>query len=411
MPDPCRRSRQIGQGTRSFLRGGEMNALHRLVHALNEEAAVADVAVNALLTTSAEQREQLLAQNPGWLRIGVLEGVLDAVRIETDRNQELAFELATFVVTHMAHVASPEGSTLLLDLFLGSAWRDYGTTCYRREKFDDALDAANRAVTYFLRHDALLVDRGTALMLKAQAMHELGHTTGALDLLSECEAIFAEHGEAHRYIQSLEQRGNCLFDLAEKNPTLLDDAEAEWREAEKQAIAINDRREVARIANAFGHAALRRDALADAQRQFARAFLGFSSNAMDGELQRAIWGIADIAAARGQFDAARTMFRNLVRQFWMGGMVSAASSVRSELIQLLIASQSLADVREECLQLITEAANDAVGNVAEALAYLHHVIMTAEDAETIRDNVLYMRDFVRHAGDEPAAVFMPPPVG
>jgi tetratricopeptide (TPR) repeat protein len=388
-----------------------MNALHRLVHALNEEAAVADVAVNALLTTSAEQREQLLAQNPGWLRIGVLEGVLDAVRIETDRNQELAFELATFVVTHMAHVASPEGSTLLLDLFLGSAWRDYGTTCYRREKFDDALDAANRAVTYFLRHDALLVDRGTALMLKAQAMHELGHTTGALDLLSECEAIFAEHGEAHRYIQSLEQRGNCLFDLAEKNPTLLDDAEAEWREAEKQAIAINDRREVARIANAFGHAALRRDALADAQRQFARAFLGFSSNAMDGELQRAIWGIADIAAARGQFDAARTMFRNLVRQFWMRGMVSAAASVLSELIQLLIASQSLADVREECLQLITEAANDAVGNVAEALAYLHHVIMTAEDAETIRDNVLYMRDFVRHAGDEPAAVFMPPPVG
>jgi tetratricopeptide (TPR) repeat protein len=247
-----------------------------------------------------------------------LEALLDVAHRELDDDPGRALATTAFVLEQLEGPVPPAS-------LCGRAWKEHGTALYMAGRYEEALQASERAGTILANDPALAADRGTALLLTALVKNALLQREAALALLDECAAIFAAHHQIDRSLKALELRGIVLFDLGRDQEAL-----ATFHQALAQAEALGNERELARIENNIGRCALKAGNFAEAMRYVQRAAFRFKELGMDAECTRAFWCRAKIDQAQGRTDEALAELGRVIQEFKKLGMYSMAEKVMIE---------------------------------------------------------------------------------
>jgi tetratricopeptide (TPR) repeat protein len=373
------------------------------VSLLNDESEAGFHAAGALLAVPAAERDALLDAHPEWLRTGTFDELLKAAREELDQNVHRAEELTTFALRHIPRLtARPEGE-MLLELVAGTAEKDHASVLFRQgTDLAAAMRHVERAIHIFDRRGALHVDRSGARLVEAQIWHARGETPLALEILAECRAVFAQQGDARRFVKTVAQEGICHFDRGR-----LREAHRAFVEALGEAERIGDARETARLRNSLANWALEMGQWVVARRYFVQALLEFTALEMTSEVQRALWGIAELDARQGNVDGAVRLLRQVYQEFLDRGMHADAALVYLDIgIKLDAAVPERGLAKGTCQYFArTMGVDDAPPSAREAACYLGQRGTDSISDELLRGEMGRVYDFFRRFKSDPAAAF------
>lgn len=375
------------------------------VSLLNDESAVGDEAARALLSVPAVERDALLEAHPEWLRTGTFDELLETAREELDQNVNRADELTAFALRHIPRITAIEGGELLLDLVAGTAEKDRASVLFRQGiDLAGAMRHIEAAIRIFRRRDALHLDRSSARLVEAQIWHARGETPLALEILAECRAVFARQGDARRFIKTVAQEGICHFDRGGEEH--LRAAHRAFVEALVEAERIGEARETARLRNSLANWALETGDWAAARQYFVQALQGFSELEMTSEVQRALWGVAELDARQGDIDGAVRLLQRVYQEFLDRGMHADAALVYLDIgmkLDAAVPGHGLAQVA--CGHFArTMAIESAPPPAQDAARYLGERSSEAS-AETLRADMGRVYDFFERFKRDPNTGF------
>ena len=361
---------------------------------VNEEIAIGTTAAETLLAAPAPQWPNLLAQNPAWLRTGTFDVLLANARDEMNRSLIRAQDITSFVLTYVLLARTQPGAEILLDLVLGTAHKDHASVLYRRgrEFLAEALRHVQEALRVFGRRPAMFLERANARFVQAQVYQALEQFNAAFALLDECEQVFAEQGDAYRYVQVLAQRGYCHFDLGAQAyggaaSASFRQAFTAFRDALAEAERIGERIECARLLNNLGHCANELGEHQAAREYLELAVHEFTALAMTADVQRALWGVAQLELAAGQHHLALRLLHEIYNQFVERGMLGDAALVRLDItVKLAVELNDARLAQEECEQLVRiDAWRHLPPNVRAAAQVLRGRTVTTTNVVVVRD--------------------------
>ncbi len=372
---------------------------------LNDEAREGHAAAAALDEAGVADRYTLLARHPEWHRLGTLNALLLRAREALDVDASVAFELTTFVLAHLAGVRVPAAPAFLRPQLEGTAWKEHGNALFMLGRRDDALDAALRAAELFASSLVLQVDRGSALVLAALVLRADRRFADAEAALAESISIFAEHNEARRYVAAIQTQAMIALDQ-EDVPRARD----RYLRAYEEADRLDDVRERTRILNNLGHCALRLHDLETATDHLSRALSEFTRLRMDGEVQRAVWGIASVERERGNLDAALVALCGAYPRLLDRGLIPDATAVLVDIHDVVVELTSdVAYAHSLCAKLaVTLGRYDVPANVREAVAYLQATVAGTTSLAVVRQAIGWVRRFLHEVLASSSAVFTVP---
>jgi tetratricopeptide (TPR) repeat protein len=367
----------------------------------NRETAHSSVFRRTLFALPVSAWRQALHAHPEWVTISVLEALLEHAREEIDRNPATARRITGLVVHFAPAVPVPPGRTILRVALCGTAYKDHGNALRRTGRVDLALTAANLALRILAEDDTLIVERASALVLKAHVQHDRGRHAEAFGLLDESASIFARRGETRRHLQTIILHGIFLFER--DNPA---GALAQFRIARPIAEALGDQRELARILNNTGHCALKLNDLPAAWDYLVQAAAAFASERMEAEIPRAQWGLARLVSSREPAEAVADL-RKIYTVFSSRGMVVEAATALLEIATILVQEDhNKPIVRTLCNQLgDLFAATTMPAPALRALAHLQSQALGTNDA--LIADVTHVRNYFRHLQQPTPPVFAP----
>jgi tetratricopeptide (TPR) repeat protein len=378
---------------------------------LNDESMLGVTAAAAILAQPPADRPRLFAEHPEWLRTGTFDVLLANARDEMNRSALRAAEITGFVLEYLPLIRTQPGGELLLTIVRGTAHKDHASALYRRGKdyLAGALAHVQEALRIFKERPALFLECASARFVQAQIYQALGQLRAALAVLDECECVFAENGDAHRYLQVLEQRGFCYFEQAEcatgrSRAASFEAASKDFLAALEEAERIPDREERARILNNLGHCAYELNDRIGARSYLERAITEFTDLGMTADVQRSLWGIAEIELLDGYPEAALVRLRSVYDEFVKRGMLGVAAMVRLEIaVKLSAALHNPRLAQEECASLASNpAAQHLPPSALKAASFLGlREVVT-------NDDVAYTASFLGRLAVDPAAPFEVP---
>jgi len=370
---------------------------------LNDEVLVGSNAARALLDAGVGSRDALLRANPSWVRIGTFQELLRRARQALDSDASVALELTTFVLAHLDEVPPlADDAAFLMTHLQGTAWKEHANALFMLTRLDDALDAANRAVSIFSHDPFHVVYRASARVVVALVKHGLHRNEEAIPILEEAIGVFAEHSDTRGYIAALQVR--AMIALAQHSYTeALDLYLAAYREAERSG----DKRERSRILNNLALCEMRLGQLDFASAYMAEAYLGFTRERMDGELQRAIWLTAAIERERGDLDAALRALHGVYARFLERGMVTEAARVLVQVGDVVTdLTGDVAYAKDICAKLaVTLGRYNVPAEVRKAVDHLKDAGARTHSVAGLRAVLGHVGAFLREFLGSPSAVF------
>jgi tetratricopeptide (TPR) repeat protein len=210
---------------------------------LNDEARVGGKAASALVQAGVADRDALLRSHPEWLRYGTLIALLNAAHDALNIDPLEALELARLVLALVPKTSIPTSPAFLRDQIVGLAWKERGNAFYTQGRdYQDAADAGLRAAEILGTNPVLEVERASALVLVALALHKLGRSPDAEEVLAEAIRIFADHGEARRFLDAIQTQAIIALDHND-----LPRAQERYLRAYEEADRLDDRPERTRM--------------------------------------------------------------------------------------------------------------------------------------------------------------------
>lgn len=380
-------------------------ALLPFLQLLNREADAGQTAMQTLKATPVSQWTERFAR-PGWRSYGIFRAMLAYAREELDRNPRMALSITTFVTDHVDDLQPIPESVILAPFIRGLAWKEHANALYAAEKYPASAAAADKAIVIFGSEPALAVDLGAATLVRAMSLHQQKQTVEALELVTTCVRLFAEHAQPLKYLVSLQVCGLILFDLEEY---------AAARDAYQVALDLADEqnkpREHTRILNNIGQCNVCLGELELGEQQLQQAFRQFSQHQMESEMLRAVAGLAKIMFKQGKLEQAAYAFHGVYAEFLHQDMMIPAAQVLVELTDIV--TQLTGDViyaRNECARLAeTFGDYDVPGNVREAVAFVRQETAAARSVEQVRSALAYVRKFLNEELlGSPSAAFAAP---
>ncbi len=372
---------------------------------LNREADAGDTVLRVLRAMPVSEWTQHLASRPGWLTYGVFKAMLGCAREQFDADPQRALAITGFVTSYVDRLEAVPESVILVPFIRGLAWKEHANSLYATEAFQEAAAAAEKAIAILDPQPALVVDRASAALIRAMALHRLGDTSHALDLVVWCVRTFGEHGQPSRYIVSLQACGGILFDLEEYAA-----ARDAFAVALKTADQQDDQREYARALNNVGQCSVCLGELEVGERQLQQAFRRFHKEQMDSEMLRAVAGLAGAAAKQEKLDQAMYAFHSVYADFLRHNMAIPAAQVLVELTDVITKLMGNVEyAREQCAKLAASFGNyDVPGNVREAMVYVHRETAAATSVAQVRAALGHVQRFLTRFPSSPSLAFAAP---
>jgi tetratricopeptide (TPR) repeat protein len=351
-----------------------------------------------ILAMPAAERSAFMEREPAARAIGTLEALLFIAHEELDRDPSVSLQLTTLVLRHLEAVEVPPGAEAFRTLFEASAWKEHAHALRATGSPRQALDAVLRAVAAVGVDPLYSLQRADAELLEAYIRHELDDTTAALPLLARCVAVFNRHNDGRRYLRARSMEAALQYELRQYKA-----AEAGFLAMKDEAERMGDRAELARLYNNLGHCSLKLEKYDAASRWLVRALTLLEELNMDGERQRAMWGLASLLARQGRSGEAAESLARVRADFMSRGMVLDAAMVSLDLVELLVTAGDARQVSALCSELVsTFTAAGMTNNALTALAFLRDV---AETAPLAPDTVRQVHRFVRGLKSQPSMMF------
>jgi hypothetical protein len=159
-----------------------MATFRSAVAALNREARTGAFVAGILRKLPRSAWKGVLAENPAWRGFGVTETLLLEAHEALDRDPSHARALTVFVLRYLlSQPFAPELQPLHRRL-VGTAWKEFASTCYALKRYPQTLSAARRARLIFEKDAGLAVEAADAVFVMAQAYNELSQGAAALGL-------------------------------------------------------------------------------------------------------------------------------------------------------------------------------------------------------------------------------------
>jgi tetratricopeptide (TPR) repeat protein len=374
---------------------------------LNDDARIGRHAAIALGDAGVADRGALLEAHPEWHRSGTFHALLARAHDALDTDARFALELTTFVVAHLAGVQLPEWPSFLRPQLEGAAWKEHGNALFMAgDRNDDALAAASRATEILSSEEVLTVDHASALLLIALVESNSDHFREAEAALAKSIPVFAEHGEARRYLDAIQI--HAMIALAQDDVPRARDW---YLRAHEEANRLEDDRERARSIHNLGCCALLMDDLDTANEYLARGLSEMTRLRMTGEIQRAISNIARLERKRGNLDKAVRSLCSAYPKLLDRGLVQDAVAVLVDIHDVVFEMTGDADyARSLCAKLAILGRYDVPANVREAVDYLQATVAGTASAKVMRRAVAWVRSFFHEVLASPSARFTLPAI-
>jgi tetratricopeptide (TPR) repeat protein len=370
--------------------------------------------INAENATGPDIAASLLQQPPEtWLRyarsireqfsFGALVYLLQVAHDELDRDAQRACRLSVIVARYARTVDVPKGSHFAT-LIRGRAWKEYSSALHSMGRFGAAWNATARAIAIFSTDASLLVERTSALALRARIGYQMGRTAEAVTLLRECNAAFQRFGEDRRALQVAIMESIIIYHSGD-----VPAARSAFLVARAVAERLEDLRELSRIKNNLAQCEAKLGNFDQALVHLRAAQQGFDQLGMTAERQRALWIEARILRDTGRLADAVAQLLQVRRELIARGMIVQAAYTGLDLLELLAAIDERADLERVATELVAVFTAAGMSRDARvALAYLADQARMDATATTLQDDLRRVRTFFRKLETTPNATFTLP---
>lgn len=352
---------------------------------------------------AAELVERLLHETPRaeWPRLGedvalrnsgVLEHLSREVQRRLDRDPQEALAISN-VATVIAETL-PTGAypPVVVAQLRAQAWKDRGQALSYVARYDESLDALDRAEWQLEPFGTVAHDQAIVRFARAMTLQDLQRFEESLALLAECQSVFRDHGDARLHLVSAIAQGMLLHRLHKYR-----DARETYVLALQTARECNDRRSEACLHNNLGHTLVELGDYATANIHLSKAMAMFTDLGLAIEASKTEVARGRMLARSGDIAAALPILRETRARFLMHGLVEEAGLCGLDIVDALLVRNATADAESLARQIIDDfTAAHLSTRAITALGYLQEAIAarraTAETVENVRQYVRVLHE-------------------
>jgi hypothetical protein len=238
-------------------------------------------------------------------------------------------------------------------------------------------------------------------LARAAALQEIPRYEETLALLTQCEAIFIEHGDTRRHLICGIIKGNLLHRLGRFR-----EARQAYLLLLEHARAAGDRESEASLHNNIGHSCVELGDFKVAEDHVSLAIAILTELGQPLRVARAELVRGRILVRQGNVDRGIAQLRATRDRFLMHSMIEEAGLCALEIVEALLARGSAAEAQRLAARIINEfTAAQLNARAITALGYLNEAIAARKASAATAANV---RQYVQSLRKEPNRLFVAP---
>ncbi len=375
--------------------------LRELAATLEEERAAAREKLQPLLESPERFEAARVAEDAEFQSSAVVEVLTDLADALHDARPQFALTLADAAVSigmSLAAVHELRFKSLLGYARLARAKALFIIGRYREAEEElriaDGAFADDRYATEW--------DFARVRLLRSNVFVETHRLDDAVAQASHAARVFAEFGDARRYLAARLIEGGVLFVRRDYRDAarLLDDAA-------EQSRKTRDQLNRARARQTAGNCYIELGEFARAEAYLNEAVELWKQLGLNVECVRSSWSLGVLARARGDFETAIARIGDAAVQFDAAGVINDAAVARLELAEELLLARRGDEVPDVLRGVVLSFTNEGMmRNANLAVAYLRE----AAEAGSVETRLIrQVREYLEGLPSHPGSVFMPPP--
>lgn len=357
--------------------------------------SLADAFFADLLARPIETWDAFFDEHPKQRTSGMARRLLEEVEVELNRRPEYALLLVGEAERIGSLLPDTESSSVL-----GDAWKHRSNALRHLGRYEQALDAAVLAESFYASLIAGEFDIAQAQYTRAATLFKMTRFAEALEVLASATGTLLTYGDTVPLAKTMMLDAGIRIEQGDVAA-----AQERWREVLSLLDRLGDHVEQARVLANLAECNLRLGALDQALEDAQLAVVRYRVLRMEAESIRSEWTIGMVYLARGESDDGLGVLENAAAAFEARGMAGDAGFVKLDICEELLRREEWidAEVRARGLATLFAAAHVTMASV-KALDYLRQAVANREaTAETVR----YVREYV--SADDPLRPFDPPP--
>jgi tetratricopeptide (TPR) repeat protein len=348
---------------------------------LQQEREASEVVTQALSETPRGEWPSLV-ERADLRTSGVLERLARiADSLERDPGEGLAVaQLATAIADAIDDNTYPRVVTAQLR---AHAWKDFARALCYLARYEEALDALDRAEGYMTSFGTLAHDRAIVYFVRSIVLQHLRRFDEAQALLDECRVVFNDHGD---------QRLSDKCTLASANLLVRRGDHAAACALLKDLLPRAERDTVAIARSTLGWCALHLGQADEALDHFTAAMQLFRQLDWELDAVRASYGMGSALLRLDRLDEAIETLQSARERFMARTLVEEAGLSGLEIVEALMMREDFEDAKQLAATIVREFSGANLNHRAvAALAYLNDA-MTASSAtpEIVRSVHAYL---------------------
>lgn len=338
---------------------------------LQEERDASEHVVETLLRDTPREQWPELAERQELRTCGALEKLGNVVAQVLAANPRHALAVAELAISIAEALPTTTYPPVILAQLAAHAWKDLGKARLYVGRFQEALDALDRAEAQIESYGALAHDRAIVRLVRMAVLQEVDRYDEAFALISECKEVFRDHGDHRRLFICGISEGVLLHRLRKYR---------EAREAYLLLLAVThdtiDRESLACLYNVIGHCSVDLGDFDAAEVYLGKAIALFNQLGQPLQAAKSELGRGRLLVRSGEIEKGIAHLQTIRKIFLKGSLIEEAGLCGLEIVEAhllrgkAVEAELLAReiIREFTAALLNKRAITALGYLTEAIA-------------------------------------------
>jgi tetratricopeptide (TPR) repeat protein len=340
-----------------------------------------------------------LAENPALCNGGVLDRMSKQIGVWTESDPQRSLALAVVATTIADELPADAYPAVVMSQIRANAWKDRASALRYLGRYEESLDAIQRAEAVLSPFATVAHDRAIVRFLKATILQQIDRFDESEALLDACASVFFDHGDLKRYVYCGIARGNLLYRqhryaAAREAYAMLLDAVRTTGDAESEA----------RLLNNLGCCAIHLNDLPSADLHLSAASARFRELGHDVEAIRNEMSAGRLLIATGHVRLGIETLKAAREQFLAHRLVEEAGRCGLDVAGALLDMARESEARELTTRIAGEFENAGLSpHAVNAMGYLRKQF---EAQIATRATVYHVRDYLDSLQSDPAREFV-----
>jgi len=374
----------------------EFAATARRLQKEREESAEV---VDRVLRDTPRSEWPRLAEDASLRNSGVLDRLSREVQRRLDRDPQEALAMSNLATAIAETLPADAYPPVVLAQLQAQAWKDRGQALACVARYDDSLAALDRARIQLEPYGTLAHDRAVVEYVRAATLREMDRHAESLALLSECKAVFRDHGDLRMQLLCGTVEGMVLARLGDFHG-----AREIWLELLPTAMEQNDRRAAACLHNNLGHASVERAEYEQANVHLSTAMAIFNDLGLPIEVAKSELARGRMLVRKGDLAAGIAALHQTRTTFLRNSMIEEAGLCGLDLVDAMLARGAIADAESLARCIVDDFTSAKLNTRAiSALGYLTEAIAARHASGT---TVNHVRQYILTLRKDPQREFV-----